>query len=125
MSVRADSSTCSYFDNCDACPEPLQCTDCDVNEVMSTDKQKCLACPVNCQLGQCFYNNETNKAECSRCNNGYALSDERASCTAVSGCDGSAAVLTEDTGTFGVTKTQYRNNMRCRWRIHVETTQVS
>ena len=40
------------------------------------------------------------------------------------GCGGSAAVLNGSEGTFGVDAAQYVNNMRCRWKIQVETTKV-
>ena len=44
---------------------------------------------------------------------------------AVSACSGSTAVLTSEEGTVGINKTQYKDNMMCKWRIVVKTTQVT
>ena len=45
-------------------------------------------------------------------------------CLCLEGCGRHAAVLSGSEGTFGVDAAQYINNMRCRWKIQVETTNV-
>ena len=40
------------------------------------------------------------------------------------GCGVSPAMLTNSEGTFGISETQYEDNLRCRWNIQVETTKV-
>ena len=41
------------------------------------------------------------------------------------GCGVSPAMLTSSEGTFGITKAQYENSLRCRWNIQVGITKVS
>ncbi|KAK2180838.1 hypothetical protein NP493_423g02025 [Ridgeia piscesae] len=101
----------------------MQCVACGSDKVMSSDHTKCLACPANCQL--CRYNNVTKKAECSKCNDGYTLNNESTVCNAVSACSGSTAVLTSENGTFGISETQYKDYMICKWLIVVKKDQVT
>ncbi|KAI0218615.1 Cubilin [Lamellibrachia satsuma] len=39
-------------------------------------------------------------------------------------CSGSPAVLNGAEGTFGINKAQYKNNMKCGWKIHVDESKV-
>ena len=43
----------------------------------------------------------------------------------VAACRGSPAELTEPEGTFGIIETEYENNMRCGWKIMVDSSKVS
>ncbi|KAI0218613.1 Ovochymase-2 [Lamellibrachia satsuma] len=42
----------------------------------------------------------------------------------VEGCRGSAATLTGPEGTFGINKIQYVNNMKCGWKVQVDSSKV-
>ena len=46
-------------------------------------------------------------------------------CVTVAGCHGSPVELTEAEGTFGISSSQYENNMRCGWTIRVDPSKVS
>ena len=41
-----------------------------------------------------------------------------------SACSGSPAELTGPSGEFGISKSQYKNNMECGWKITVEAGKV-
>jgi len=39
-------------------------------------------------------------------------------------CSGSPAEMTGPSGEYGITKSQYKNNAQCGWKIRVESGQV-
>jgi len=43
----------------------------------------------------------------------------------VAPCPANPVILTQAKGTFGISGSQYKDNMRCSWKIQVEATKVS